>query len=250
MEQPQVNRAPYLTSVLETCNTESLRTLALLERIKASQGALAPEPWHTDMMEQFAGELRFWHGRTAFLPHDWQSLPFIAFGARALLELCVWTTYCQVSTENARTFYDDKFRDGMDLYDALGRLLSQFLGFAQLPEAPSLIAQLEKAKAALAALAASAGAAPPTENYTQVADAAKAAGLSGFYGSLNKLLSKLAHPTAMMVLSYIPRSDENALNDIATFAKVVGFMCEAEAWRDIGNCLEASLNRAEAASKR
>lgn len=233
MDYTGANAAQALSDTDAFREAQRQRAIALLDKLKYEGSVL--ENWHSDLLNHLAGELGFGHLRMAFLPHDWQSVPVIAFGARGLLELWVWAAYCTASTEHARKFYDDKFRDGMDFYDALERLLSLF------SDCPNLAEQIEQAKANMDSLAASVGSDAPTEMYTQVAEAAKAVGLADFYRNANKLLSKLAHPSAMMVLNYVTPAVQSSLHDIAIFAKFIGFLAEAEAWQTIANYLERSL---------
>lgn len=236
MDHDQANTAQALSDTDAFREAQRQRTIVLLTRLKDESSVL--ESWHSDMLNHLAGELSFWHLRMAFLPHDWQSVPVIAFGARGLLELYVWAEYCTASMENARKFYDDKFRDGMDFYDAMQRLLGLFSA------GPTLAERIDQARANISSLAASVGSDSPAEMYTQVAEAAKAVGLAEFYRNANKLLSKLAHPSAMMVLNYVTPATQSSLHDIAMFAKFIGFLAEAEAWQTIANYLERSFRAA------
>ncbi len=44
--------------------------------------------------------------------------PLLAWRARNLLELSVWSTYCAKGRENARRLYEDAGRDALGLYNA------------------------------------------------------------------------------------------------------------------------------------
>jgi hypothetical protein len=84
----------------------------------------------------------------------------IAWRARNLLELCVWSTYCSRSTENAQRFYADGERDA----------------------------------------AAAEGIVPPETRYKRVSDAAQGIGMGGQFAVRHRILSKFAHPTARQIL--------------------------------------------------
>lgn len=242
MAAPQVDAAQLLATARGERDAQRQRTLALLGRLKiANETGLLLEPWRAGMLEHFAGELGFWYLRMRFLPHDWANLPIIAFCARGLLELRVWAAYCTKSPENARRFYGDKFRDGTDFYDALKRLVAPF------PDAPSLIDQIERAKLELAALAASVGSVPPDDAHTRVTYAAEEIGFGDTFRNANKVLSKIAHPSAMIVLNYFTPENSTSIDGIASFAKVIGFWNEAEAWRAIGDFLDTTLSTSAAA---
>lgn len=244
MVAPQVDAAQLLAAARGERDAQRRRTLALLDRLKnANDTGLLLEPWRADMLEHFAGELGFGYLRMAFLPHDWVNLPVIAFCARGLLELRVWAAYCTGSPENARRFYDDKFRDGAEFYDALARLVAPY------SDAPGVIDQIEQAKAKLAALAAGVGSEPSGAVYTRVADAAEAVGLGDDFRIVNKLLSKIAHPSAMIALNYLTPDYAGSLDGIAVFAKFLGHTEEAEAWRVIGDFLDATLRTWAAAAE-
>jgi hypothetical protein len=57
------------------------------------------------------------------------------------------------------------------------------------------------------------------ESYQRVHEAAKQVGLAAFFRSTNKLLSKFAHPTAMMVFSLL---DESSRTQFCEFFIVFG----------------------------
>lgn len=130
---------------------------------------------------------------------DQEALSTAAWNARNLLELWVWTAYCSASRENARRFHDDTVRD--------------FLGLIQLSSAMAKPVGIEDVHAStneekLKRIAAERfGLKSFDSNYTKVADAAKAVGLQEWYAPNYRFLSKLAHPTAGLVIGIMHQSD-------------------------------------------
>jgi hypothetical protein len=117
--------------------------------------------------------------------------PGVAWVARNILELTVWTAYCRLSEETAQRFFEDGKRDaitGMDIPDELIR--------ADARDA------FKATKEQLLTQAALDGVENPTE-YQRVASAAKFVNYQ-YFGKINMLLSKWAHPTAMAVLEQSP----------------------------------------------
>jgi hypothetical protein len=128
-----------------------------------------------------------------------EALSAAAWNARNLLELWVWTSYCSASRENARRFHDDAVRD--------------FIGLIQLNSKMAKSAGIEDVYTAtneekLRSIAVkSFGLESFDSNYTKVADAAKAVGLEKQYAPAYRFLSKLAHPTAGLVIGIMHQSE-------------------------------------------
>jgi hypothetical protein len=125
------------------------------------------------------------------LEHANRSRPLnsVAWIARNLLELSIWTAHCVQSAQNARQLFDDAARD---TFDAL-----------KLPDRFSIDPEFsfEAMRANMISAAEEKGVLGLDENYKHVADAAKALGLSECFKWNNKLLSKFAHPTALWIMT-------------------------------------------------
>lgn len=126
--------------------------------------------------------------------YDDPELYSIAFRARNLLELTIWTQFCGKSESNAKRFFYDAFRDAIGMGEASRRGLPETLK-------AKFKGTLDKSDAEMARSLDSVGMKPGDRRYTKVADAADAIGRKGEFLATNTLLSKFAHPTAMMVVS-------------------------------------------------
>ncbi len=117
----------------------------------------------------------------------------LAWTTRNLLELSIWIDYCNLSEVHAKRFRDDAARDLYGLSHAVQSLEVDDKGI----EDP----QLKQSQQNLVTFAQSWGINALEDDFTKVAAAAKELGRDRRFLSLNKLLSKLAHPTAWAVNS-------------------------------------------------
>jgi hypothetical protein len=126
-------------------------------------------------------------------PHSESAL--IAWRARSLLELSVWSIYCSRDTENARRLYADGGRDVLGLFSA-------FVKWSAATGQESTDAgAADQAKSELRRKAAVQGVESLEGKYKEVSEAAKEVGMGDHFALSNRLLSKFAHPTAMQVLA-------------------------------------------------
>jgi hypothetical protein len=122
----------------------------------------------------------------------------LAWLTRNLLELLIWTDYCGKSAEHSRRFYIDSLRDWTDLVRTVASTLTPG------PEFDTVIEQLTSSSTeALSCL----NLFGPGYSYTRIHDAAEETKRLPFYKAHNKVLSKLAHPTALAII--LPISAEN-----------------------------------------
>jgi hypothetical protein len=110
----------------------------------------------------------------------------IAWNARNLLELAIWSEYSALSQANAKEFLLDAARDAADILDIPDGLLSHGSGLRTARQG-----LLDKAKEDGFDI---------EEDFTRVATAAKRLGRGVFFKHLNKIFSKFAHPTAIAVI--------------------------------------------------
>jgi hypothetical protein len=120
----------------------------------------------------------------------------LAWRARNLLELSVWSTYCAKSRENARRVYEDAGRDVGDIFDAFKKwgvatavAADWFDPFATAKQDLSERARLLDGIQSL------------DGPYKRVSEAAKECGIGEHFSLSYKMLSKFAHPTAMRILA-------------------------------------------------
>jgi hypothetical protein len=123
-------------------------------------------------------------------------VPLLAWRARNLLELSVWSAYCAQNRQNARRVFEDAGRDAAGLFDAFmkwGTATAQSVDWSN---------RLASAKQDLSVRALhSEGIDSLDEAYKQVSDAAKECGLGDHFKLGFKFLSKFSHPTAMRLLA-------------------------------------------------
>jgi len=129
------------------------------------------------------------------------SLGMVAWLARNLLELAIWSEYCATSKENAKEFLLDTARDAHDAVD--------------IPDGPWLKSSLEPTRQLLLSNA-SADGFDIEQEYARVSRIAKSLGRGDIFKHFNKTLSKYAHPTALAVFS--DRDTREALRE--TFYKM------------------------------
>jgi hypothetical protein len=119
----------------------------------------------------------------------------IAWRARNLLELSVWSVYCSRSRENAQRLYADGGRDVLGLFGAFAKWS------ATTGEASTDDSAVNQAKGELEKRAAAQGIETLEGAYKPVSEAAKEVGMAEHFALSNKMFSKFAHPTAMQILA-------------------------------------------------
>lgn len=129
-------------------------------------------------------------------------LAIVAWHARNLLELMIWTRYCTTDDDKARRFYEDAGRDHYDLLNATkvwGDKNNQSSIWKD---------QTENSLAELVDAAAEHQVSDLNSKYLRVSDAAQQVGMKDNFDMQNKFFSKFAHPTAGHVV--LPFVNENA----------------------------------------
>jgi hypothetical protein len=126
--------------------------------------------------------------------------PLLAWRARNLLELLVWSTYCSKSRDNARRLYEDAGRDALDVFGAFKAWGEKTAQSTDWLDAFTSAGHDLSQRAALVRIETLDG------SYKRVADASKECGIADHYALSFKMLSKFAHPTAMQILA--PRDEE------------------------------------------
>jgi hypothetical protein len=126
--------------------------------------------------------------------HDDVSL--LAWRARNLLELSVWSTYCAKSRQNAWRVYEDAGRDVRGIYNAFltwGAVTGQAKDWME----PITAAKQNLSQRALALDGIESLEGP----YKQVRAAAKECDLRDHFSLSYKMLSKFSHPSAMRIVA-------------------------------------------------
>jgi len=120
------------------------------------------------------------------------SIPVVALLSRNILELRIWTEFCIKSEEDASTFHLDAIRDFDDM---IKRVPSTDL--TDYPEAAGLFKQFADARAELEQIL---DPGELDESYQKVRKAAEDIGQLAVFDPVFKVLSKFAHPTAMLIM--------------------------------------------------
>lgn len=136
----------------------------------------------------------------------------LAWRARNLLELSVWSLYSAKGRENARRLYEDAGRDTLDVFSAFSNW-----GVAAAQPA-NWIERLTNAKESLSQRAAREGIDSLDGPYKPVSKAAGECGMGDHFRVSYKLLSKFAHPTAMQLLS-VPDEERDTLQRNVFYGK-------------------------------
>ena len=195
-------------------STSSGRWAAVNTRI----GALAAHPGQdNEWWAQLFGALCYQNfSEYLLLKKDYENrttddVALLAWRARNLLELCVWSVYCAKSRENAPAgVYEDAGRDVRGILDAFikwGTTTTQSSDWLD----PIAAAKMTLADRALH----NDGIRSLDGRFKEVRDAAKECGLGDHFAVSYKMLSKFAHATSMRILA--PK-DERRKNACATFS--------------------------------
>lgn len=177
-----------------------------LIRLLASQNAEHKriEPWRERQIMNFftiltvcAAEFQKAHQR--------RSIGAFAWATRSILELSVWIDYCNVSDAHAKRFHEDELRDASGLLAALASYDRQTGGNDD--------RFFEKKMDALSLRARELGITDPNDEFKRVSEAASEIGRKHEFTSVNKMLSKLVHPTAYAVGTII-RIDDSSFYEV------------------------------------
>ncbi len=119
----------------------------------------------------------------------------LAWRARNLLELSVWSLYCAKDRPHARRLYEDAGRDVLGIYSAFEKW-----GAATAKE-PDFLALFSTAKEELSGRAVADGTTSLDGDFKRVNKAAEEVGIGVHFRLSYKMLSKFAHPTAMRIMA-------------------------------------------------
>jgi hypothetical protein len=149
--------------------------------------------------------------------HVDNNYPFLAWACRNLLELAVFLKYVLISEANARRFGDDRLIDGVEIFTALKELELHYDPATPTVPLDDAIAQMRAQMAA--------------ENVTEsghlaVGRLADQVGMGPEFRTINRVSSKLVHPTAWSVLAV--NSELNSFPDAKDilFLSGVGYIAQ------------------------
>jgi hypothetical protein len=116
----------------------------------------------------------------------------LAWACRNLLELAVFTKYVLISEANARRFGDDRLIDGSNIIESLKALELHINAHADTTLLDDALARMQAQMAAENVTA---------TKYLAVGSLAETVGMKEEYACMNKVCSKLVHPTAWSILA-------------------------------------------------
>jgi hypothetical protein len=143
--------------------------------------------------------------------------PLLAWACRNLLELTIFLKYVLLSEANARRFGDDRLIDGVEIFTALKELELHYDPTTTTVPLDDAISQMRSRMA--------------TENVTEsghlaVGRLADQVGMGQEFRTMNRVSSKLVHPTAWSILAV--NSETNSFPDAKEilFLSGVGYMAQ------------------------
>lgn len=169
--------------------------------------------WHLDLWQHLISEFMLEY-KELLAFYEANNIRASAWTARNILELSTWVAYCAQSPGNAKRFYDDSVRDTFDFLKHTKTLVS-LVDKSDL----SVTELIDESRRRILKQAQTEDYEDGDETFQRVYDAAKTIGQHEIFRSLNKILSKFAHPTAMMAFS-LP--DEPSARQLGTFFLIVG----------------------------
>jgi hypothetical protein len=120
------------------------------------------------------------------------NFPLLAWACRNLLELAIFTKYVLISEANARRFADDRLIDGCDIITSLKTLELHIDPQSNTKLLDDALARMQAQKAAEGVTA---------KRFLATGDLVDAVGMKEDFACMNRVCSKLVHPTAWSVLA-------------------------------------------------
>ena len=170
-------------------------TPRILDACKLIHQTRTDKPWQTDVIAGLASrcyELQR-HLRRGYAEFD---AHYMAWAARTLLELKVWTEYVTKSEDNLKRFFQDMYVDGSTGFQVATKSLVKLDDHPLKTESQRI---LDDAKPDLVAKLAAADVGE-SEKYLRPGDVAKQLGLEAEFDVANMTFSKWAHASAFSVL--------------------------------------------------
>jgi hypothetical protein len=167
------------------------RASALSHRISALNASkLVLEKWREEQLRKFIQVLKV-NAEELERAHTEQKAATLAWIARNVLEIDVWIDYCNLSDNHAKRFTDDSVRDMVGFFTTISSLIRE-------SQINDLVLAVTAAQDAIGKVAQHLIGCID-EKYLRVDKAAEELGRRDIYVGLNKVYSKLAHPTAWLV---------------------------------------------------
>jgi hypothetical protein len=154
------------------------------------------------------------HLKQGYETHD---SPLLAWACRNLLELDVFMKYVLVSEENARRFTHDRLIDGCDIIIALKALELHVDPKSDTTPLDDAMNRMQ-AQMALEHVAAT--------KFLHTGSLAEIVGMKEEFDRINRVCSKLVHPTAWSILAVNKGDDAFSQSRPLLFTLGVGYLCD------------------------
>lgn len=141
--------------------------------------------------------------------------PLLAWACRNLLELTIFLKYVLTSELNARRFGDDRLIDGVEILDALKALELHHNATANMVELDDAIAQMRSQMAAEKV---------NESGHLVIGRLAEQVGMDPEFKAMNRVSSKLVHPTAWSTLAVNSQTNSFPHAKGILFLSGVGYM--------------------------
>jgi hypothetical protein len=178
-----------------------------IESLSASPGA--SNEWWVEFLGKLCFKVfsEYLLLKRAYEEND-KETPLLAWRARNLLELSIWCVYCTKSRENARRFYEDAGRDLLGIHDAFTRW-----GTAT-GQGSEWLGNIAEGKKDISRQAVADGIPSLDGSFKDVREAADEVGLGDHFKLSYRMLSKVAHPTALQILGNRNSAQVESQNDM------------------------------------
>ena len=216
--------------------------LARLHKHTPSEGQ-----WYTTSLKRLLGELtvayqllRDAHNnpRQTIVPS--MSSPMeMAWRARNLLELSIWIPCFLEDKVLAQTFQDDSARDFIGWTKAANDMMIELNKAFGLSNDDNVSLTMDMMITRLKQAASQEGIDDPGRSYTNIRVAADKLGLKRWYVRQNQVLSKYAHPTAMVVM--IPEAQLSEQRGVCDLFLIYGSMFFTRAFCQVSNYIDECL---------
>jgi hypothetical protein len=164
------------------------RSRELIKTFLKSEADQKLPTWRVEQLIKFIG-LIDWFAEDLQKAFEQERVMTVSWLARNLLEIFIWVRYCNLSEMHAKRFHEDVMRDFYGYCKALEGL--NVWGDGELKDS------IDNLLKGYSNFAKSQGIAEVADDFTRVSKAAEELGETRLFLSMNKIFSKLAHPTAL-----------------------------------------------------
>jgi hypothetical protein len=187
--EPLLNGTNESIERIKGLSSEHLKILA--DRLKkANKGYQYLPQWRETQIVHFLKAIAL-HVEELGKGYAFERADLVAMSARNLLELNIWVLFCNLSADKAEHFFYDCARDVRELMQIFQQLHSEVHGPEDRP--------FDKLHDRLREAVEEQNVKGYEEPYRRVHNATREVNLFSIFNGLNKICSKLVHPTSLMI---------------------------------------------------